>query len=119
MNLKYRFIYSNSEAPRIVPSVLIDKRATIPAIANQVGTVIKAFVDTQVALVTNTTLFYKIETRDGGNLAGYFSLQVVQSEVVALLLYELRPAFEQFINQITHEINTFVASGDWNYDYLE
>lgn len=119
MILEYRFIYCNQEAPRIIPSVLIDKRAAIPAIANQVGSVIKSFVDTQVAFVTNTTLFYKIESKSGGNLAGYFSLQVIRSGVVALLQYELRPAFEQFNSIILGEINNFTANGSWNADWLE
>lgn len=119
MNLEYRFVYSNAEANRLIPAVLIDKRAAIPAIASQVGPVIKAFTDTQVAFVTDTTLCYRIEKRDGGNLAGYFTLQVVRQGVVALLQYELRPAFEQFNSIIQGEINSFVAAGLWASDYLQ
>ena len=117
---EYRFIWSNQEAARIIPSVLIDKRAAIPAIANQVGSVIKAFTDTQVAFVTDTTLFYRIESKSGGNLAGYFTLQVIRQGVVALLQYELRPAFEQFNSTILTEINTFMSTGGaWEADYLQ
>lgn len=116
--MSYRFIYNNSEALRVIPSVLIDNRANIPEIKNKVGTVIKAFTDAQVAMVTNSTIHYKIETEDGGNLAGYFTLQLVRAGVVVLLQFELRPAFLQFSSIISAEISTFMQSGNCFFDTL-
>lgn len=125
--MTYRFIYSNSESNRIIPAVLIDKRAAIPEIKNQVGSVIKTYTDAQAALVTDTVIFYKIET-DLGNLAGYFSLQVARliSEpelipvyVASLLQYELRPAYQQFDTTISGLISNFITQSIWENDYLE
>ena len=41
--MKTRFIYSQYECHRIIPGVLIDNRANIPAIKNKLGSVIKAY----------------------------------------------------------------------------
>lgn len=115
--MSYRFIYSNADKERIIPAVLIDKRATISAIANQNGGVIKSFADTQVALIDATAILYKIES-DKGNLVGYFSLKVVREGVVVLLQFELRPAYEQYNSNIMTEINNFMSSGSWTVDFL-
>lgn len=115
--MNYRFIYSQSECSRVIPACLIDKRAAIPAISGQIGSVIKAYTDSQVALVTDTCVFYKIET-DMGNLAGYFTLSVGGSAVV-ILQYELRPAFEQFSVVISGLIANFISNGTWQNDYLQ
>jgi len=115
--MSYRFIYSQSECNRIIPSVLIDKRAAIPEIKNQAGSVIKTFTDGQVAMVTDTCVFYKIET-DTGSLAGYFTFQVIRQGVAVILQYELRPAFEQFDAEISAQIATFITASTWENDYL-
>jgi len=115
--LSYRFIYNQSESHRVIPAVLIDKRAAIPEIRNKTGAVIKAFTDAQAALVTESCIFYKIETEQG-NLAGYFTLQVIREGVVIILQYELRPAFEQFTVQISGEIANFITNSGWVNDYL-
>jgi hypothetical protein len=125
--MTYRFIYSNSESNRIIPAVLIDKRAAIPEIKNQVGSIIKAYTDARAALVTEDVLFYKIET-DLGNLAGYFTLKVVRyiSEPELLPVYvallqatQLRPAFEQFSGTISGLISNFITQSEWSEDYLQ
>jgi len=116
--MSYRFIYSQSEANRLVPAVLIDKRAAIPEIKNKTGVVIKAFIDVQVALVTESCIFYKIET-DLGNLAGYFTLQVIREGVVIILQQELRPPFEQFSVEISGLIANFITNGTWQTDHLQ
>ena len=69
----YNFINIPSEYKRIIQSVLIDKRASIAAIKDKSGDVIKSYIDAQAALVNGNCMFYKIET-DGGNLVGYFTL---------------------------------------------
>jgi hypothetical protein len=115
--MTYRFIYSQSECNRIIPAVLIDKRASIDEIKNKAGSIIKAFTDQQVSLVTDTTIFYKIET-DQGNLAGYFTLQVIRTGVVAILQYELRPAFVEFDLEISGLISNFIRDASYQQDYL-
>jgi hypothetical protein len=115
--VSYRFIYSNPDKERIIPAVLIDKRATITSIANQTGNVIKLFVDTQVALISSDVLLYKIETANG-NLVGYFSIKIVREGVAVILQFELRPAYEQYNTIIMTEINNFMSSGSWSADYL-
>lgn len=115
--MTYRFIYSQSEKNRIVPAVLIDKRAAVTGMANQIGSVIKSITDSQVAIIDETCIFYKIET-EGGNLAGYFTLKVIREGTVSLLQYELRPPFEQFSSVISGIINNFMVAGKWVYDYL-
>lgn len=114
--MSYRLIYSPSEVNRIIPAVLIDKRASIQAISGQNGVTIQAFTDGQVALAAGC-IFYKIETFDG-NVAGYFTLKVVREGVVSLLQYELRPPFQQFDQQISQIVSNFIASGDWQFDNL-
>jgi hypothetical protein len=124
--MTFKFIYSQSEANRIVPSVLIDNRVNNPAIANQVGSIIKAYTDTEAAKVTDTCVFYKIETiksntndvgTEQGNLAGYFTLEVGGSAVI-LLQYELRASFQQFSAAISGLINNFISNSEWQKDYL-
>jgi hypothetical protein len=115
--MTFDFIFSR-EQYRIIPAVLIDNRANIPAIANQIGTVIKAYTDSQVALVTPTTLFYKVES-NLGSICGYFTLNVnVGTKAVALGQFVLRPNFQQFLTQITNQISTFIQSNMWQNDYL-
>lgn len=113
----YYFIYSQYECNRVVAAVLIDKRGDIPEIKNQTGDVIKAFIDAQTALVADNCIFYKIESIFG-NLAGYFTLQVIREGVVTILQYELRPAHQQFEAQISQEIAIFIQQSLWQYDYL-
>lgn len=115
--MSYRFIYGQPECNRVIPAVLIDKRASIPEIKNKPGIIIKTFTDAQVALVTDSCIFYKIETEQG-NLAGYFTIQIIREGVPIILQYELRPAFQQFDLQISQEIAIFITNGGWKIDYL-
>ena len=57
--MTYNFIYEDDYS-RLMMAVIIDARASIPEIKNQVGTVIKAYVDSRVALVNSNTIVYKI-----------------------------------------------------------
>lgn len=114
--MSYRLIYSPSEVNRVIPAVLIDKRASILAISGQNGATIQAFANSQVALADGC-IFYKIETFDG-NLVGYFTLKVIREGVVSLLQYELRPPFQQFDSQISQIVSNFIASSEWQFDNL-
>lgn len=112
----YNFIYDDQPF-RTIPAVLIDSRAGT-SIENQVGSVIKAYTDSQVALVTDAVIPYKIES-DTGSIAGYFTLQVVLGNQTAQLQqFVLRPAFKQFLSEISAQINTFITGGQWKPDFL-
>lgn len=114
--MTYNFIFED-DFSRIISAVLIDARASIPEIANQVGTVIKAYTDSKVAQVNDNTITYKIET-DLGVLAGYFTIQVNTSNKTAVLdQFVLRPAFQGF-TEIQSQIVNFIQSGDWKPDFL-
>lgn len=113
--MNFRFIYEPSEFGRIIPSCIIDSRASIPAIRNQVGSVIKAYFDVEVNKVSGHTevLFFKVET-ESGVLVGYFSLTVTTDGSGAVLnQFQIRPSFGQFIIQISAEITNFIAAGIW------
>lgn len=115
--MTYKIVYCQ-EPNRVIPSVLIDARASIPEIANQIGVTIKAYTDAKVALVTATVISYRIETEEG-NLAGFFSLQVILgSKTASIQQFVLRPAFEQFLATISGLINTFITNNQWQADYL-
>jgi hypothetical protein len=65
-----------------------------------------------------TTIFYKVESLQG-SLAGYFTLNVNTGNKTAVLgQFVLRPAFQQFLNQIQNQISNFIQSNNWNGDYL-
>lgn len=122
----FRFIYEPSEFGRIIPAVLIDARATIPAIKNQIGDVIKAYTDVEVAKASgNGVLFFRIETiysgigTANGVLAGYFSLAVKPfGNSAGLYQIQLRPSFYQNTTQLNAEINVFLSSNGWVQYYL-
>lgn len=114
---EYRFIFSFAEKNRIIPSVLIDSRATIQAIKNQIGDVIKAYTDTQAAMVQPGDLFYKIEVSEKGNLVGYFTLRP-NDGAVSVIQYQLRPAFVPSDAVIQIEIGNFITSGAYKADSL-
>lgn len=114
--MKTRFIYSQYECHRIIPGVLIDNRANIPAIKNKLGSVIKAYTDAEADKVKENCVFYKIETYEG-NMAGYFTLEV-GAQGVTVLQFQLRSAFQQFNQEISGQISNFISSGEWRKDYL-
>jgi len=113
----FLFIYEPSEYQRIVPAVLIDSRASIPALANKTGNDIKAYTDVEVSRVAASpnVLFFRIETVKNkteiadGVLAGYFSIRVLGRPV--LYQYQLRPQFQQFSTHISAEIYNFISNG--------
>ena len=111
----FDFIYETN-AKRLMPAIINDSWSIIPQIKGQPGASVKAYSDSQVALVTSNCLLYKIESVNG-NLAGYFVLQVNNS-AASLYLLQLRPAFQSFTAQISQNINIFVQSNNFLYDML-
>lgn len=110
-NLQYE-----SDFKRIIPAVINDARNTIPAIANQPGTVIKAYADAQIDLVVPGVLLYRISTREGG-LGGYVGLRV-ENGVATSHLMQLRPAFQPFLAEILQIIATFITSNAFLQDMI-
>ena len=108
-----RFIY-DMEYERTIPATIKDARASIPQVKNQIGSVIKTFTDSQVALITDNVLPYKLEIMDG-NLVGYIAIRVVSGEA-SVYLKQLRPAFVQFDSEISEQINTFIINNIWQFD---
>ena len=114
--MTYYFIYE-PDYSRIIPALLIDARASIPEIANQIGMVIKSYTDSKVALVNDETIVYKIET-NLGVLAGYFSIQVnTENKTAVLQQFVLRPAFQSF-SEIQAQITKFIQNLEWQPDFL-
>ncbi len=120
------FIYEPSEYQRIIPAVTIDARATIPAIKNEIGAVIKAYTDVEVnKAAASEVIFFRIETIANkgqpadGVLAGYFSLYV-RSFWSSAVLYQflLRPNFKQNTTQISAEISQFILNSQWKQYFL-
>lgn len=115
----YKFIYEPNYE-RIIPAIIIDARASIPEIQNKTGFEIKAYIDKQLFLVTNNSIVYKIEETNNGVLCGFFSINVeAGNKTATLVLGVLRPAFEQFKNEINLKITNFIMGIDtWQQDYL-
>lgn len=115
--MSYRIIY-NEDYKRVIPAVIIDSRQNIAAIKTAGGYEVKEYTDSQVALITDTVIPYKIET-DKGNLVSYFNLSVSDNPKSASLLNaQLRPAFIQFNSEISVIISNFIISNNWQQDYL-
>jgi hypothetical protein len=102
---------------RVIPMCIIEDRANIPAIKNKPGVDIKAYVDQQLALITDNVLVYRVESADC-NLAGFFALRVNRNDKSASKIMEvLRHAFKE-ISGVSAEINNFIVSGLWRNDIL-
>lgn len=101
---------------RIIPAIEIDARANNIAIADQIGDVIKAYTDSQVAKVTPDCIVYKLES-ENGNLAGYIVLKVT-NDVANVFFMTLRPAFLQFSILIDQLISNFISNNSWQQDFL-
>ena len=111
-------IVYNQEYKRVIPAVLIDSRQNFPFLKSAGGYDVLAYTQSQIDLVTDRVVPYKIET-DDGNLAGYFNLSVNDNNVTATLLnYQLRPAFESLSVQILQKISNFISSNEWQFDCL-
>jgi hypothetical protein len=113
-----RFIYEPDYA-RLIPAILIDARASIPAIANQVGTVIKAYTDAAVAAVTPETIVYKLENTENGVIVGYMTVKTSNMGQIGILEeVTLRPAYQNMTAEISTLISNFIQSGSFKADIL-
>lgn len=113
--MSIRIIYCQ-EPERVIPAVLIDNRANIPAITNVTGFAIKAYTDAQVAMIVPGVLPYRLET-DMGNLAGFMTLQT-SGGGAGLYQFVLRPAFLSQKTEILGIISNFIMQGNWKADFL-
>jgi hypothetical protein len=117
--MTYSFIFE-PEYSRLINSIFIDNRASIPEIKNKTGFEIKAFIDRQLSSINENTITYKIES-ELGNLAGFFSIQVnTVSKTAQLLLKELRPAIKdtQISIDLSLQISNFIYNNYWHPDML-
>lgn len=112
------FIQYEPDYIRLLPAMIIESRATIPEIKNQVGIVIQNYTNSQVLLIGVNSLYYKIET-DLGCIASTFSIDVNTTNQTGVLnIFTIRPAFVQFKVEIQEIINNFIMSKEFIGDYL-
>jgi hypothetical protein len=97
--------------------VIADSRVNVPSVKDAIGSVIKAYVDSQTALVVPGVIPYKIEIAETGVLAGYFGLQTGNG-VASIVLLQLRPVFDADILAVNQQISTFISSGAFFFDKL-
>lgn len=115
----YNIVYE-PDFSRVIPACIIDARASIPTIKNQIGDVIKEYIDGQLALITDNCITYKIES-ESGVLAGVFVINVdTETKTATLLMKELRPAFRtwRMSLDISLIISNFIANKLWEPDFL-
>jgi len=104
---------------RTIPATIIENRANIPTIKNQIGAVIKTYTDAEVAKVTENVIPYKIFTATTGVLIGFFTILLSNNGQNAVKFQEvLRPAFQPFSNAINEEINIFLSTNEFRQDIL-
>lgn len=115
--MNYHVVYE-PDFSRILPAIIIECRASIPEIKNQVGSVIKSFTDSQVSLIGENCIFYKVET-DLGNIAMVFAISVnTQNKTANLLLQYIRPAFQENSIGMSNIVINFITSNNWYADFL-
>lgn len=114
--MTYNFIYDENYKLTF-RAVIIDARAGTP-LARKNGTIINDFVNQEIDKVVEGVITYKIET-NLGNLAGYITLKKTNMGNSAVVLQQLlRPAYQQFTNDISQGIQNLLISGDWKFDTL-
>ena len=115
--MNYHIIYE-PDFGRFLPAIIIECRATIPEIKNQVGSIIKSYTDSQVALIGNNCIFYKVES-DLGNIAMVFAINVnVENKTVNLLFQYIRPAYQKNSTLMSNIVTNFITSNLWQKDIL-
>ncbi len=100
----------------MLSGVILENRQAIPETKDKTGFEVKAFIDSQIALVGDMVIPYIMETAQG-NLVSFFSLQVA-GETASLLQLFIRGNFTQFEPEITTKIGIFITSNDWRTDFL-
>lgn len=101
---------------RMMFGVIADSRQNIPEILNKRGDVIQAYVESQWGLITPGVQVYGLWAANG-SLVGYIGLQT-GSGPASVKFLQLRPAFVPFSIEIQENINNFIVSGDWQFDFL-
>lgn len=110
-------IQYDQDYKRTIPACIIENRANIPEIRNQIGVVIKAYADAAVAQVTENVIPYKIIT-DLGALVGYFLIQISNMGQNGVKIAQvLRPQFQSFM-EISEIIDNFILTNSFLDDIL-
>ena len=116
VNFDYTISISDNYS-RIVSAVIIDARAGT-VIENKIGVAVQAYIDEQLATITENTLVYTLQTANCV-LVGYFTLVVDKENNTCVFgTVLLRPAFKNNIDKINAQIVNFIASNIWKRDYL-
>jgi hypothetical protein len=113
---QYRFIYCGESYRRMMWGVIADSRVNIPGVKNANGWTIKAYVDSQIALVGPGVAVYKLET-NLGVLAGYMGLYTGPGQV-GVIFKQIRPAFVSDLINFNKNIANFITGNDWVFDTL-
>jgi hypothetical protein len=104
---------------RTMFAVTVENRANIPAIKDQIGSVIKQYVDGETAKVTENVIPYKVETSDNGVVAAFFTVQVTNMGQNAVKLQQvICPVFQPFMSDINNSVNLFIQNGGFRNDIL-
>lgn len=114
--MTFRIIYMDDYS-RIINGIIIDSQYNISAIKNKLGFEIKNYCDSQIALINDNNIPYKVES-EFGNVALYFTVQTPDGNSASIGQVQIRPAYEQFSAQISQLLNTFINSNSWLPDYL-
>jgi|ERR1700743_1059211 len=115
--MTYNFIAIPDSYKRLMWGIIADSRANIPEIKNKIGSVIKAYVDSQTVLVNPSVIPYKIEVAETGALVGYFGLFIGPGPVL-IKFQQIRPAFTEFSTDISNSIINFILSNNWAFDTI-
>lgn len=114
--MSYHIVHTE-DVQRVVSAVIIDaKSVTMPLGVN--GIEVQAYIDSQLALIYENTIVYKVEANDG-NLVGYFTVQVNMGQQTGEKKQQvLRAPFIADVVSVTETISQFMQQNLWKNDYL-
>lgn len=96
-------------------AVINDSRWTIPALKGATGMQIYAYIQSQIALITEGVIVYRI-VAEGGVLGGYVAINTTGS--IGPVAQQLRPAFIGSTLEINQFISTFISGNFYLQDIL-
>lgn len=108
----------DQEYKRTITAVIFDSRVSYPDTKNLSGFTLKAFADSQISLVTENVLSYKILTILG-TLVGYMTIKSDNMGRFGVKSQQrLRVAYQTFVNEINELTDNFIENSYWKADQL-
>ena len=107
---RFDFVWLD-EVERVVQSVVINNGG-YTILAN--GVVVRQDIDDIFRSISGYRVAYKVENKQGV-LVGFF---VYDIETEKNILF-LRKSFKPFLQNLKPQIDTFISSGKWRFDYLD